>query len=204
MSYERQLTPDPAAAHRRLKLSGFLTAMPDLLLGLAYVALMTGSIDRASDVGRGLVRAIPIEFAVIHASGFLALPWVAGWKDRRKTLYPIGLTGLYSLALGIVSLAVGGIWPLAIFWGLMFNRLLAVIVGDIPDDNAFTEWAIVWAGTTTLFVLAVCVGIFGGTENEAKARLTGFLYFTTCGLSELTGWAWVHRWMRSARERRRR
>lgn len=202
MSWERTLTPDAAAGRRRLTLSGFITALPDLALGLLYIALMTNTLDRGSDVGRGLVRAIPIEFAVIHASGFLALPWVAGWKDRRKVLYPLGLIGLYTLALGIMSAAVGGWWPLAVFWGLMLNRLLAVIVGDIPDDNAFTAWAMTWAGTTTLYVLAVCIGIFGGPDNESRARLMGFLYFTTCGLSELTGWAWVHRWMQNARRRR--
>ena len=162
---------------------------------------MTNTIDRGSDLGLGLVRAIPIEFAVIHASGFLAVPWVAGWKGRRKTLYALGLIALYTLVLGILSLAFGGIWPLAIFWSLMLNRLLAVIVGDIPDDRAFTEWSMAWAGATTLFVLAVCVGIFGGEANEAKARLIGFLYFTLCGLSELTAWAWVHRWMQNARRR---
>lgn len=152
--------------------------------------------------GRQLVRAIPIEFAVVHASGFLALPWVAQWKKVRvRAAYALGLIALYTAALGIVAAAVGGWWPLAIFWGLMLNRLLAVIVGDLPDDQAFTAWAMTWAGTTTLYVGAILVGIFAGPSNETKAIVIGFVYFTMVGLSELTGWGWVHRWMHNARAR---
>lgn len=148
------------------------------------------------------MRAIPIEFAVVHASGFLAVPWVAGWKQRRKrALYAIGLISLYTIALAIASAAVGGWWPLAIFWGLMFNRLLAVIVGDIPDDQAFTAWGVTWAGTTTLYVGAILVGIFAGESNETKAIVIGFVYFTMVALSELTGWGWQYRWAEKARAR---
>ena len=103
--------------------------------------------------------------------------------------------------LAIISLATHTWYPLAIFWGLMLNRSLTVILGDLPDDNAFTAWAMAWAGSTTLFVLAVCVGAVGAQADVTRALLIGFLYFTMVGLSELTGWGWVHRWMRRARER---
>lgn len=178
-----------------------MTAAPDLVLGILYVTLL---VDRSALPGLvlPLARSVPIEFAVVHASGFLVLPWVARWTNvRKRALYVAALAGAYSLALGIVSLAMGGIWPLAIFWGLMVNRMLAVIVGDLPDDRAFTAWAMAWAGTTTLYVFSVIAGAFGGQARLTQALVVGFGYFTAVGVSELTGWSWVHRWMQRARAR---
>ncbi len=145
--------------------------------------------------------AIPIEFAVVHASGFLAMPWVARWDARRRAIYVPALAGLYTLPLAIIAFAVHGWWPLTIFWGLMLNRMLVVVFGDLPDDNAFTAWAMAWAGTTTLYVLSIIAGVFVARTDVARALIIGFVYFTMVGLSELTGWAWVHRWMTRARER---
>jgi hypothetical protein len=178
-----------------------VTAAPDFVLGALYVAALVDRSLLGEAVVTGLARAIPIEFAVIHASGFLAVPWVARWTGVRKRYYALGLVAAYSLVLAVLSLAIGGWWPLVIFWGLMLNRTLAVIVGDLPEDGAFTEWTMAWAGTTTLFVLAVGVGAIGATALATRALVAGFVYFTLVGLSELTGWGWVRRWMHNARRR---
>ncbi len=167
---------------------------------------MAALVDRAvlpEGLVANLVRAIPVEFAVVHASGFLAWPWVARWTGRKRYQFVALLAALYTVVLAIVALALGGWWPLAIFWGLMANRMLAVLVGDLPDDRAFTAWGIAWAGSTTLYVLAVCLGIFGGQTDTTKALTMGFLYFTLVGLSELTHWAWVYRWQAWAQRRKR-
>lgn len=170
---------------------------------MLYVAVLADRELFSPEVIRNFARAIPTEFAVVHASGFLAWPWVAKWDRKKRGLFVAALAGLYTLPLAIFALATGGIWPLAIFWGLMLNRMLAVVVGDLPDDNAFTAWAMAWAGTTTLYVVCVIIGVFGGTTDTTKALVMGFLYFTLVGLSELTHWAWVHRWAANARKRSR-
>ncbi len=154
-------------------------------------------------VVRSLVRAVPVEFAVIHASGFLAWPWVARWDVRRRAVFVPGLALAYSVPLGIWSLVAGGAWPLAIFWGLMANRMLTALLGDLPDEKALNAWGMAWAGTTTLYVLAVVLALTGGGVSAGRALALGFIYFTLVGLSELTGWAWVYRWMAWSRARGR-
>ena len=185
---------------RRLSLAGAANAAPDFVLGLMYV---TALVDRSllpEGTVTALARVIPIEFAVIHASGFLAWPWLAReWKPKRRALFVAGLAGVYTVGLGIFALIQGALWPLAIFWGLMLNRMLVVLVGDAPDDAAFGEWTFAWAGTTTLYVLSVCVGALGAQTDRTRALVIGFLYFTLVALSELTLWGWVYRWQARAR-----
>jgi len=202
VSYERQLKPDPAGGRRRLSLSGAVTAAPDVVLGLTYLALL---VDRTLLPETTVVRlawAIPIEFAVVHASGFLALPWVARWDAKKRAIYAPALIAGYTIAVGGIALLVHGWWPLIAFWGLMFNRMLAVMVGDLPDDDAFSAWAIAWAGSTTLYVLAVCIGtVAAARATVMQALFMGFLYFTMVGLSEITRWGWVYRWQKNAQKR---
>jgi hypothetical protein len=50
-------------------------------------------------------------------------------------------------------------------------------------------------------VLAVVIGVFGGTRDVTRGLVIGFLYFTLMALSELTAWGWVYRWQAWARRR---
>ena len=83
----------------------------------------------------------------------------------------------------------------------MANRMLFVLVHEAPGDAEFQQWVASWAGGTTLYVLAVVIGVFGGVNDTTKALVIGFLYFTAIALSELTAWAWVYRWQVWARRR---
>jgi len=74
-------------------------------------------------------------------------------------------------------------------------------VHEAPGDEEFQQWVASWAGGTTLYVLAVVIGAFGGANDTTKALVIGFLYFTLVGLSELTLWGWVYRWQARARRR---
>jgi hypothetical protein len=200
-------TPGPRRAKPacRSSLAGAANAAPDLVLGLMYV---TALVDRSllpEGTVTALARVIPIEFAVIHASGFLAWPWLAReWTRKRRALFVVGLAGFYTLGLGVFALIQGALWPLAIFWGLMLNRMLVVLLGDLPDDAAFREWSFAWAGTTALYMLGVCVGVLGAQTDRTRGLLIGFLYFTLVALSELTSWDWVYRWQKQPRGREER
>ncbi len=154
-------------------------------------------------VVNGLVRAVIMEFAVIHASGFLAWPWVARWDRRRRAMFVPALAAAYTVPLAIWALLAGSAWPLAVFWGLMANRMLTVVLGDLPDDAAMTAWGHAWAGTTTLYVAAVLLALTGGAPSEGRVLFIGFAYWTAVGLSGLTDWRWVYRWMAWSRARGR-
>ena len=200
---ERRI-PEPRRAQlaRRFSLAGAANAAPDFVLGLTYVTALVDRTLLPEAWVPQLARAALIEFVVIHASGFLAWPWLAReWKQKQRALFVAALAAAYSLGLGIFSLVVGGVWPLAIFWGLMLNRMLVVLVHEAPGDEEFQQWVASWAGGTTLYVLAVVIGAFGGANDTTKALVIGFLYFTLVGLSELTLWGWVYRWQARARRR---
>lgn len=71
-----------------MSLAGAANAAPDLVLGLAYLTVLVDRSLLPEGMVNGLVRAIPIEFAVVHASGFLAWPWVARtWPFRRRARF---------------------------------------------------------------------------------------------------------------------
>jgi protein-S-isoprenylcysteine O-methyltransferase Ste14 len=84
----------------------------------------------------------------------------------------------------------------------MANRMLWVVVRQAPATEDFDFATHAWAGTTTLFLFAVFIGLpaLGGFTPKALL-LTGFLYYTAVGLSELTGWRWMFSWMERARRR---
>jgi hypothetical protein len=166
-----------------------------------YLALLVNRTLVAPALLSKLAWAIPIEFAVIHASGFLMWPWVARWQAATRGKFVLLLAVAYTIPLAILALVTRHWYPLTIFWGLMANRMLTVIVSDIPDDEAFTRWTMGWAGATTLYVGAVCIGAVGAQQDVTRALVIGFLYFTSVALSELTSWSWVYRWMQRAREK---
>ncbi len=200
---ERRI-PEPRRVQlaRRFSLAGAANAAPDFVLGLTYVAVLVDRTLLPEAWVPQLARAVLIEFVVIHASGFLAWPWLAReWKPKRRALFVAALAGCYTFGLGIFALIQGALWPLAIFWGLMANRMLFVLVHEAPGDAEFQQWVASWAGGTTLYVLAVVIGVFGGVNDTTKALVIGFLYFTLMALSEVTLWAWVYRWQVWARRR---
>ena len=168
---------------------------------MLYAALLADRTLVSAPVLSRIAWAVPIEFAVIHASGFLMWPWLARWEAPRRATYVVVLAVLYTIPLAILAFATGHWYPLTIFWGLMVNRMLRVIVSDSPDDASFMRLAIAWAGATTIYVFALMIGAVAAPSVMTRALLIGFGYFTAVGVSELSDWEWVDRWMARARAR---
>jgi hypothetical protein len=182
-------------------LSGAATAAPDFALGLACLAGVLAPGLLPEGLRWRLPRSVLIEFTAIHCSGFLLVAWMGGWGAAKRTAYVAVLAAGYSLVLGAVALVLHDPWPVAIFWALMGNRVTGVVFGRPPDERRFQAIGITWAGTTTLYVLALCAGVLVGDGFSARGfLLTGFGYYTAVGLSELSEWGWAWRWQGVRRE----
>lgn len=173
-------------------------AIPDLGLAAAFVLALGGSFDPAAR--DHLHRAALLEFFAIHCGGFLMWPWMAGWSGRTKALYVAGLVAGYALVLAIISLVIGAWWPLVIFLGLVANRAVGIALMPNPDGQEMDRVAHSWGGAITLFVLAAIAGGMGGTRGAVLGAAA--CYFGAIGVSELTNWGWVRRWIASSRRRR--
>ncbi len=173
-------------------------AIPDLLLASAYVAMLADPVRGAGPQGTALWRAATLEFFAVHASGFLKWTWVTKWNLPRRALFAAALAAAYTAAMVVVSLIVGGWWPVAVFWLLTGNRILDAAVREAPTGRAMEEEGYAWAGSVVLFIGCVFVGAMGAMTRTA-VFVAAALYFAANGLSELTGWRWVERWMARSR-----
>lgn len=201
------------AQRRHLALASVLAALPDL--GLSLVFLATWIAPRAVGVERigHLALVMLLEFIVVHSAGFMGVAALAPdprWS-RTKTILGLGL--FYTVFVGGFALGFNTWWPLAAFWGLTLNRLLSVIVGPPPRDEARRIVRAGWAVGAMAYMGAVFlttpfpVPRLGVTRDVvAQAHLpgsglwidepyrvlaAGFLYFLTIGISELYDHRWV-------------
>jgi hypothetical protein len=185
-------------------LGRLVDASLDLLLGLTCLAGLQAPALLPGELLAHLPRLVMIEFAAIHCTGFMFLVWLMKWDLARRAAYLAALTAAYTLVLGVIAIFLGDAWPLGIFWGLIGNRSVMMLVGNLPDERRQEALTHAWAGTTTLYVVAMSAGmLFAGKIPAQGLLLAGFLYYTSVALSELGGWGWVFRWMQRARERNR-
>lgn len=175
-------------------------ALPDLAIGYAYLTVVADAALRTGTQGTALWRAMVIEFFAIHASGFLKWTWVSDWSRARRVRFVLVLAAGYSAATGLAALLLGGWWPLVVFWSLTANRMLDAAVREAPEGRAMQEEARAWAGGVALYGLAVCVAAVTGF-GRAAVLTAGAAYFFANGVSELTGWRWVDRWLAWSRAR---
>lgn len=196
-------------------------AVPDLLLGLVFLVAWIDP-DRLGGAPVGpLVLTMLIEFIVVHSSGFMGTVMVGDLPRERKLASLLGLIAFYTLFVAGFAVAFKTWWPLASFWGLMFNRLLSVLFGQAPtgDERSFAQrsWAVgalLYLGFAFVTVLLPLPRL-GMTPMTVSAQQLpgsglwvsqpwrvlafGFLYFTATGISELVD----HRWVRGGIPERR-
>jgi hypothetical protein len=154
-----------------------------------------------------------MEFIVIHSSAFMGTAAWGGFGNRMPRIVAIlGLGLFYSLFVGSFALVFKTWAPLLGFWGLTLNRLLGSVV--LPIDGEDSQMMKSWASCTFFYLVAVFATTFlpvpalGVTPDVIAAAdvpgdsglwvtrpytvlAAGFLYYTACGLSELTSHGWM-------------
>jgi hypothetical protein len=121
----------------------------------------------------------------------------------------IGLGLLYTMFVGAFSLAFHTWWPIASFWVLLANRMLAIVLGKAPEERDFgyimVGWAVGVACYLGFVLLTATVDIprlgvtpavqkaqppsVGGLWAEEPWRVIalGTFYYATIAVTELFG-----------------
>lgn len=190
-----------------------MSAAPDLAMGVTYLVTWIAPEAIRPAMVSWLTGVMVLEFIIIHSSAFMGTV-MFGKADRRgKAITLLGLGGFYTLFVGGFSLAFKTWWPLVSFWGLTVNRILGVLIGQVPrgEEREFIQrnWAVSALGYMVFTFATVLLPVPRlGITREVVARqhlpgsglwvdqphrviACGFLYFTVLGLSELVR----HRWM---------
>lgn len=199
-----------------------ISAFPDAVLCAAYLLTWFYPTALGPRVLAFLVMVALLEFVVMHSAPFSGLVALSALRRSIKVLALGGLGALYMLFAWSFSASFGTMWGAVSFFGLMLNRVLGVLIGQVPRGEQTTFMGAMWVicGVTYLFGIAFAAmapiprfGItdaviesqhftVGGllTEQPHRTMAFGALYFGVVALWELTGRGIVHR-MRRARTR---
>lgn len=197
----------------RLPFPGLISSLPDFLMGLAFLATWIDPYSLGDSMISYAILVMLMEFIIIHSSAFVGSVMFGDAAKKKKVLSMIGFSAFYMIFVLAFSVGFGDWWPVIAFTGLMLNRLLSVIVGDIPEGKERDRVRGMWA----INVLCYLVGVFATTllpmpefgitsDAIAAADLTGegiwidepyrvlafgFFYFTTVGIFESAD-IWIH------------
>lgn len=136
-----------------------------------------------------------LEFVVIHCSALMIVPSALMTEVRWRALMTAGIASVYAILLAVFGSITGQWWALAIFWPLLLNRSVGAIMNGLEGD-AFQAAGERWFGALTIYACCVVPGYF-------SLPLGAALYYTACGVSDLTNWGWFARWMARQRARSR-
>jgi hypothetical protein len=191
-----------------------LTALPDF--GIAALFLTTWIAPRTFGdrmVGY-LMLVMLLEFIIVHSSGFMGSVMLNDpLSSRAKLKSLLGFGAFYLLFAAGFSLGFQAWWPIWTILLMTLNRMMIVLMGNIPDkqERAYIQRG--WAVSAMCYLLLVMVTVFlplprlGITRAEVAAQdlpgsglwvdephrviAFGFLYFLATGLSELYSHAWL-------------
>jgi hypothetical protein len=197
----------------RLPFPNLFSSIPDFVMGLAFLATWIDPYSLGNDMISFALMVMLLEFIIIHSSAFIGSIMFGDGAKKKKVIAMIGFSAFYMIFVLTFSLGFGDWWPVIAFTGLMLNRLLSVIVGDIPEGEERERVRGMWAINVVCYLVGVFattllpVPEFGITPDVVSAAgLTGegiwidepyrvvafgFFYFTAVGVFELTN-IWIH------------
>jgi len=212
----RVLPPTPAA-WRGTPVARLTTALPDLLLSAGFLITWIAPLTLDEKAVSYFLLVMLLEFLIVHSAGFMGSvvlhrPLATGFKVRALA----GLGGFYLLFAAGFALGFRAWWPIWTILGLTLNRILIVLLGEIPDGKERQSIQKGWAASTLFYVVLALLTVllpvpalgvtaqvidlqaFTSTglwvDEPQRVLAFGFLYFLATGASELVS----HRWLPDA------
>jgi hypothetical protein len=198
-----------AAESGAISLAHVIAAAPDFGLagffGISWLAPFTFGDHMLAR----LELMMLMEFIVLHSSAFLAFAMSMPARRILRVGAVIGLGSVYTMFVGAFSLSFHTWWPIVSFWILLTNRMMAVLMGKVPEERDYDYIVIGWAVGVACYIgfvfltaianiprLGITVAVqkaqpisAGGLWAAEPWRVIAFgtFYYATIALSKLFG-----------------
>ena len=153
----------------RLPYGNIISAIPDVVLGLAFLATWIEPTALGDNMFQYLSLVVMLEFFIIHSSAFMGFVMFRKSGKPKKVIYLLLLGLFYTMFIAIFSAGSNTSWPVVSFWCLMLNRLLSVLIGEADTGTEFGMLLLTW--------------FFGGFFYVGGIFLINFLPLPTLGLT---------------------
>ena len=191
-----------------------VTALPDLTIAAVFLITWIAPRTFGDQMVGFLMLVMLLEFIIIHSSGFMGSVMLHDpLSERTKIKALLGFGVFYGIfALGF-SLGFQAWWPLWTILLMTLNRMMIVLLGNVPDQQERAYILKGWAVSAICYILLAMLTIFlplprlGITPAEVVAQnlpgsglwveqphrviAFGFLYFLAIGISELYSHTWL-------------
>jgi hypothetical protein len=198
-----------------------VTALPDLTIAAVFLITWIAPRTFGERMVGFLMLVMLLEFIIIHSSGFMgSVMFHDPLSARMKIKALLGFGVFYGIfALGF-SLGFQAWWPLWTILLMTLNRMMIVLLGNIPDQQERAYILGGWAVSAICYILLAMLTVFlplprfGITQAEVvlqnlpgsglwveqphRVIAFGFLYFLATGISEL----YSHTWLKPAQTTR--
>ena len=190
-----------------------VNALPDFATAGAFLVTWIAPTTFGELALSRMMLVMLLEFVVVHSAAFMGTVALAPAGRGKRALGILGFGAFYSLFAAGMGLAFHSWWPVIAFALLTTNRLLGVLVGQVPDaeQKAFIQTG--WAASV-LFYLGGCfltillpIPALGITPEVVAAQhfsatglwiaqpqrvlAFGVVYFALTGWSDLASHAWA-------------
>ncbi len=186
-----------------------VAAIPDFALAGFFAISWVAPYTFGDHMLARLELMMLMEFIVVHSSACLAFAMTMPRLRILRIGAVIGLGLLYTLFVGAFSLSFHTWWPIASFWMLLTNRMLAILLGKAPRENDLGFIVLGWAAAVACYLgyafltatmniprLGITVAIqraqppsVGGLWSEQPWRVIAFgaFYYATIAVIKLFG-----------------
>jgi len=134
-----------ASGSRALPFAHLIAAIPDFGLAGFFAISWVAPYTFGDHMLSRLELMMLMEFIILHSSAFLAFAMTMPPSRILRIGAVIGLGLLYTMFVGAFSLSFHTWWPIASFWMLLANRMLAIVLGKAPKERDFGFIVVGWA-----------------------------------------------------------
>ena len=108
--------------------ASLLNALPDFGMGLTFILTWIVPGMFGKEMVSNLLLIMMMEFIILHSSVFMGIVLLSGMNRRKKSISLVGIGLFYSCFVVAFSYVFGSWWPVVAFWGMIFNRLMGVLM----------------------------------------------------------------------------